>query len=141
MVNTMEIGREAVPNSHDTVHDIDAHWRAANYRLVGKANLLDNPLPHESMNLEYVKPRLLGAWGATPVRNFIYARLNRVIMVRDLDMLYVAGSGHGGLIWLQISGWMVVVVSFIPVSIRTPEVWNTCSESFPSMVFHGSSTD
>ena len=43
-----------------------------------------------------MKPRLLGHWGTTPGLNFIYVHLNRVIKARDLDMIYIAGPGHGG---------------------------------------------
>ena len=43
--------------------------------------------------LEHVKPRLLGHWGTTPGLNFVYAHLNRLIVARDLQVLYVAGPG------------------------------------------------
>ena len=39
---------------------------------------------------------LLGHWGTTPGQNFIYAHLNRVIKKYALNMIYVAGPGHGG---------------------------------------------
>ncbi|MEO8216904.1 MAG: phosphoketolase family protein [Acidobacteriota bacterium] len=71
-------------------------WRAANYLSVGQIYLLDNPLLREPLRLEHTKPRLLGHWGTTPGLNFIYVHLNRVIKARDLNMLYVAGPGHGG---------------------------------------------
>ena len=32
----------------------------------------------------------------TPGLNFIYVHMNRAIKARDLDMIYVAGPGHGG---------------------------------------------
>ena len=75
---------------------LDAWWRAANYLSVGQIYLLDNPLLTERLTSDHVKPRLLGHWGTTPGLNFIYAHLNRVIRQRDLDMLYIAGPGHGG---------------------------------------------
>nr|WP_298721990.1 phosphoketolase family protein [uncultured Steroidobacter sp.] len=75
---------------------LDAYWRAANYLSVGQIYLMDNPLLEESLQLSQIKPRLLGHWGTTPGLNFIYAHLNRVIRKYDLDMLYVAGPGHGG---------------------------------------------
>ena len=75
---------------------LDAWWRAANYLSVGQIYLLDNPLLHEPLQAGHVKPRLLGHWGTTPGLNFIYAHLNRVILQRDLDMIYIAGPGHGG---------------------------------------------
>jgi xylulose-5-phosphate/fructose-6-phosphate phosphoketolase len=75
---------------------LDAYWRAANYLSVGQIYLLANPLLREPLRLEHVKPRLLGHWGTTPGLNFIYAHLNRLIVARDLDAIYVTGPGHGG---------------------------------------------
>lgn len=75
---------------------LDAYWRAANYLSVGQIYLLDNPLLTQPLRIEHVKPRLLGHWGTTPGLNFIYAHLNRVINKHDLDMIYIAGPGHGG---------------------------------------------
>jgi xylulose-5-phosphate/fructose-6-phosphate phosphoketolase len=75
---------------------IDAWWRAANYLSVGQIYLLANPLLREPLSAEHVKRRLLGHWGTTPGLNFIYAHLNRVIRHHDLDMIYIAGPGHGG---------------------------------------------
>jgi xylulose-5-phosphate/fructose-6-phosphate phosphoketolase len=75
---------------------IDAYWRAANYLSVGQIYLLDNPLLKEPLKPEHIKPRLLGHWGTTPGLNFIYAHLNRMIDKHDLNMIYIAGPGHGG---------------------------------------------
>ncbi len=75
---------------------IDAYWRAANYLSVGQIYLLDNPLLREALVPAHVKPRLLGHFGTAPGLNLIYAHLNRVICERDLNMIYVAGPGHGG---------------------------------------------
>jgi xylulose-5-phosphate/fructose-6-phosphate phosphoketolase len=84
------------PLSEELLQKIDAYWRAANYLAVGQIYLLDNPLLREPLKLEHIKPRLLGHWGTTPGQNFIYAHLNRVIKEYDLDMIYIAGPGHGG---------------------------------------------
>ena len=75
---------------------IDAYWRAANYLSVGQIYLLDNPLLHEPLKPEHIKPRLLGHWGTTPGLNFVYAHMNRVIRNWDLNAMYVIGPGHGG---------------------------------------------
>jgi xylulose-5-phosphate/fructose-6-phosphate phosphoketolase len=75
---------------------MDAYWRAANYLSVGQIYLLDNPLLRRPLELADIKPRLLGHWGTTPGQNFIYVHLNRVIRQYDLDMIYIAGPGHGG---------------------------------------------
>src|SRR5438067_3545438 len=75
---------------------IDSYWRAANYISVGQIYLLDNPLLHEPLRPEHIKPRLLGHWGTTPGLNFIYVHMNRAIRTRDLNAMYVIGPGHGG---------------------------------------------
>src|SRR6185503_9209812 len=78
------------------LNQLDAYWRAANYLSVGQIYLRDNPLLTEPLKREHVKSRLLGHWGTTPGLNFIYAHCNRVINKYDLDMIFVAGPGHGG---------------------------------------------
>jgi Phosphoketolase len=80
----------------DVFEKINAFWRAANYLSVGQIYLLDNPLLREPLRPEHIKPRLLGHWGTTPGLNFIFAHLNRVILERDQDMIYIVGPGHGG---------------------------------------------
>ena len=80
----------------DQLQRIDAYWRAANYLSVGQLYLLDNPLLREPLTLAHIKKQLLGHWGTTPGQNFIYAHLNRVIKQHDLNMIYIAGPGHGG---------------------------------------------
>lgn len=80
------------PGELDLLH---AWWRAANYLSVAQIYLLDNPLLREPLRIEHVKPRLLGHWGTTPGLNFIYLHLNRVIKAWDVDVLYIAGPGHG----------------------------------------------
>lgn len=84
------------PLSREELAVMDAYWRAANYLSVGQIYLYDNPLLKEPLKLEHIKPRLLGHWGTTPGLNFIYVHLNRVIKRHDLDMIYIAGPGHGG---------------------------------------------
>jgi xylulose-5-phosphate/fructose-6-phosphate phosphoketolase len=75
---------------------INAYWRAANYLSVGQIYLYDNPLLREPLKLSHVKPIVVSHWGTTPGQNFIYVHLNRVIKEHDLDMIYIAGPGHGG---------------------------------------------
>jgi xylulose-5-phosphate/fructose-6-phosphate phosphoketolase len=75
---------------------IDQYWRAANYLSVGQLYLRENPLLTRPLALSDIKKMVLGHWGTTPGQNFIYAHLNRVIKKYDLDMIYVAGPGHGG---------------------------------------------
>jgi xylulose-5-phosphate/fructose-6-phosphate phosphoketolase len=73
-----------------------AYWQAANYLSVAQIYLYHNPLLQRPLALTDVKPMLLGHWGTTPGQNFIYVHLNRVIKQYDLNMIYVAGPGHGG---------------------------------------------
>lgn len=75
---------------------IDAYWRAANYLSVGQIYLYDNPLLRKPLRRAHIKPRLLGHWGTTPGLNFIYVHLNRIIKADDLNMIFIAGPGHGG---------------------------------------------
>jgi xylulose-5-phosphate/fructose-6-phosphate phosphoketolase len=85
-----------VPLTETELSLLNAWWRAANYLSVGQIYLLDNPLLRHRLELAHIKPRLLGHWGTTPGLNFIYVHLNRIIRSRDLDMIYIAGPGHGG---------------------------------------------
>src|ERR1700756_5129031 len=82
--------------SAEKLNLMDAYWRAANYLSVGQIYLLDNPLLIEPLELKHVKPRLLGHWGTTPGLNFIYVHFNRLITNYDLNVIYLAGPGHGG---------------------------------------------
>ena len=86
----------AAPLDAQALRRINAYWRAANYLAVGQIYLHANPLLREPLAAGHIKPMLLGHWGTTPGQNFIYAHLNRVIRAHDLDMIYIAGPGHGG---------------------------------------------
>ncbi len=86
---------EQKPLSSDELRKIHAYWRACNYLAVGMIYLKDNPLLTESIKSEHIKYRLLGHWGTSPGLSFLYTHLNRVIKKNDLDMIFVAGPGHG----------------------------------------------
>jgi len=96
MAETMVLTEAAKILSQDQLKQLDACWRAANYLSVGQIYLMDNPLLKEPLKKEHIKPRLLGHWGTTPGLNFIYVHFNRIIKQHDLNMIYVAGPGHGG---------------------------------------------
>ena len=87
---------EAAAGGVEGLKLIDAYWRAANYVSVGQIYLYDNPLLRRPLTLGDVKPMVVGHWGTTPGQNFIYVHLNRIIKKFDLDMIYIAGPGHGG---------------------------------------------
>ena len=82
--------------SSELLRKINAYWRAANYLSVGQIYLYDNPLLKKPLELSHVKPFVVGHWGTTPGQNFIYVHLNRIINKYDLNMMYIAGPGHGG---------------------------------------------
>ncbi len=95
-LNSARVTASNNPLSSDEQRKMDAYWRAANYLSVGQIYLFANPLLKEPLKLEHIKPRLLGHWGTTPGLNFIYVHLNRLIKKLDLNMIYIAGPGHGG---------------------------------------------
>ena len=72
-----------------------AYWRACNYLSVGMIYLTDNPLLKEPLRVDHVKHRLLGHWGASPALSFVWVHLNRLIVKHDLNVIFVAGPGHG----------------------------------------------
>lgn len=84
------------PLSSEMLRKMNAYWRAANYLSVGQLYLFNNPLLKKPLELTDVKPMVVGHWGTTPGQNFIYVHLNRAIKKYDLDMIYIAGPGHGG---------------------------------------------
>lgn len=86
---------EQNPLSQDELYKTHAYWRACNYLAVGMIYLRDNPLLKEHLKPEHVKYRLLGHWGASPALSFTYVHLNRLIKKYDLDMIFMAGPGHG----------------------------------------------
>jgi len=86
---------EQNPLSQDELYKTHAYWRACNYLAVGMIYLRDNPLLKEHLKPEHVKYRLLGHWGASPALSFTYVHLNRLIKKYDLDMIFMAGLGHG----------------------------------------------
>ncbi|HEX4681053.1 MAG TPA: phosphoketolase family protein [Gemmatimonadaceae bacterium] len=91
-----DMPRPAVPLSDDLLRRMDRYWAAANYLTVGQIFLQDNPLLHEPLRPEHIKPRLLGHWGTSPGLSLLYVHLNRLIVERDLDVIYLTGPGHGG---------------------------------------------
>jgi xylulose-5-phosphate/fructose-6-phosphate phosphoketolase len=83
------------PLAPEELRRLDTFWRACHYLAAGMLYLQDNPLLREPLRPEHVKSRLLGHWGAAPALSFVYTHLNRLIRERDLDVLFLAGPGHG----------------------------------------------
>jgi xylulose-5-phosphate/fructose-6-phosphate phosphoketolase len=93
--NASNASAPAAQLSGEEVRKMDAFWRACNYLAVGMIYLKDNPLLKEPLTLEHIKPRLLGHWGTSPGLSFIYVHLNRLINKYDLNVIFIAGPGHG----------------------------------------------
>jgi len=83
------------PLSSEELTLMHAYWRACNYLSVGMIYLTDNPLLKEPLRVDHVKHRLLGHWGASPALSFVWVHLNRLIVKHDLNVVFVAGPGHG----------------------------------------------
>ncbi|MFL9882495.1 phosphoketolase family protein [Paraburkholderia agricolaris] len=79
----------------DTLRKMDRYWRACNYLSAGMIYLRDNPLLREPLKPEHIKNRLLGHWGSDPGQSFLLVHLNRLIRKLDLNVIYLAGPGHG----------------------------------------------
>lgn len=79
----------------DELRKIHLYWNACNYLAAGMIYLKENPLLREPLKPEHVKKRLLGHWGTSPGLSFIYVHLNRLIKKYDLNMIFIAGPGHG----------------------------------------------
>ncbi len=86
---------QGAPLSAAELAGIDAYWRACKYLALGMIYLQDNPLLRQPLKAEHIKNRLLGHWGASPGLAFAYVHLNRLIRRYDLNMIYLAGPGHG----------------------------------------------
>jgi xylulose-5-phosphate/fructose-6-phosphate phosphoketolase len=95
-LNQVRVNASNNPLSPEEQRKMHAYWRAANYLSVGQIYLYANPLLREPLGIEHIKPRLLGHWGTTPGLNFIYVHFNRLIRGLDLNVIYIAGPGHGG---------------------------------------------
>jgi len=83
------------PLSAEELRKTHAYWRACTYLMLGMIYLQDNPLLKEPLKPEHIKNRLLGHWGSSPGLAFAYIHLNRLIKKYDLDMIFLAGPGHG----------------------------------------------
>ena len=75
---------------------MDEYLRVLNYLSVAQLYLLDNPLLRRPLDINDIKPNVVGHWGTAPGQNFIYLHLNRVIKKNKLKMIYISGPGHGG---------------------------------------------
>lgn len=92
-------------NSHDLC-SLREFQRAACYIASAMIFLKDNVLLERDLQLQDVKPRLLGHWGTCPGLILIWSHLNLLIRDSTVDMLFVIGPGHGApaalaCLWLE----------------------------------------
>ncbi len=83
------------PLSTEELSKTHAYWNACNYLAVGMIYLRENPLLKAPLQPEHIKSRLLGHWGSSPGMSFTYIHLNRLIKKYDLNLIFLAGPGHG----------------------------------------------
>ena len=83
------------PLNPEELRQVDTYWRACNYLSLGMIYLRENPLLAEPLRAEHIKNRQLGHWGSSPGLSFMYIHLSRLIKKHDLNMIFLAGPGHG----------------------------------------------
>jgi xylulose-5-phosphate/fructose-6-phosphate phosphoketolase len=83
------------PLSAEELGKMQEYWQACCYLAAGMIYLQSNPLLKEPLKIDHIKKRLLGHWGASPGLSFSYIHLNRLITKHNLDMIFLAGPGHG----------------------------------------------
>lgn len=71
-------------------------------RLLGKLDLV----VLERIQYMLTRPPFAGHWGTCPGLIMVYSHLNYLIRMKNLDMLYVVGPGHGApgilaALWLE----------------------------------------
>ena len=96
--NSYGLARSTVrgsPLEPEMLHNVDSYWRASLYLCLGMLYLKANPLLREPLELEHIKPRLLGHWGSDAGQCFTYIHFNRLINKYGLNAIYVSGPGHG----------------------------------------------
>jgi xylulose-5-phosphate/fructose-6-phosphate phosphoketolase len=105
---------QGTPLTPEELRNIDAYFRASLYMCLGMIYLRNNPLLRQPLSADDVKIRLLGHWGSDPGLSFIYVHLNRLIRKHDLNMIFLAGPGHGA-----------------PAVLSNAYLEGTCSEIYP----------
>jgi xylulose-5-phosphate/fructose-6-phosphate phosphoketolase len=86
---------EGSPLEPQEAQRMHAYWHATLFLSAGMIYLRDNPLLREPLKAVHVKNRLLGHWGSDPGMSFTYIHLNRLIKKYDLNVIFLAGPGHG----------------------------------------------
>lgn len=71
------------------------YWQATLFMSAGMIYLRDNALLREPLKPEHVKRRLLGHWGSDSGMSLTYIHMNRLIKKYNLNVIFLAGPGHG----------------------------------------------
>ncbi|MCX6733570.1 MAG: phosphoketolase family protein [Candidatus Peregrinibacteria bacterium] len=74
---------------------LDLYLRYVNYLGAAQLYLKSNCLLRQELQQNDIKDRILGHWGTVPGLNFIYAHLNYLVQKHNLNMMFIAGPGHG----------------------------------------------
>ena len=90
-----DLSGNETPLGNEELGLMNAYWRACNYLSACMIYLRANPLLREPLKPEHIKRRLLGHWGSDPGQSFLWVHLNRLIRKYDLNVIYIAGPGHG----------------------------------------------
>ena len=75
------------PLTPEELRKIEAYWQTSLYLCLGMLYLKENPLLREPLELQHVKPRLLGHWGSDAGQCFTYIHFNRLINKYDLNAI------------------------------------------------------
>src|SRR4029077_19478038 len=86
---------EGSPLEPEELQRMHAYGHATLFLSAGMIYVRDNPLLREPLKAEHVKRRLLGHWGSDPGMSLTYIHLNRLITKYELDVIFLAGPGHG----------------------------------------------
>src|SRR5262252_5956747 len=86
---------QGTPLEPEELQRIHLYWHATLFLSAGMIYLRDNPLLSEPLKADHVKRRLLGHWGSDPGMSLTYINLNRLIKKYDLNVIFLAGPGHG----------------------------------------------
>jgi len=92
--------------SKEDAQALNDFQHAACYIAGSMIFLRDNVLIEQDLQLEHVKPRLLGHWGTCPGLILVWSHLNLLIRDHGMDMIFVIGPGHGApaalaALWLE----------------------------------------
>ncbi|KAK4118974.1 D-xylulose 5-phosphate/D-fructose 6-phosphate phosphoketolase [Parathielavia appendiculata] len=102
----LSVRRRPKPLADDVRRSLSSFQRAAEYIAAAMIFLRGNVLLESELQVDHIKPRLLGHWGTCPGLILVWSHLNLLIRNHDLDMIYVVGPGHGApaalaALWLE----------------------------------------